>query len=222
MMVARIGVLIGLVSATDKWNPLKKFNPVEEAFDVPEPSTEENVYHPHSLLEQKEQKGENKLDARLQAYYVNTDKSKARAECMSRQLGEQGIESHRYKAVVMPECPDWELACMSKVVFVEHKDCFKSGADLVHLFQHGSGSQNASMKNRAMAVLANWCSHKRLFHELATNSSNDLQLATFAQQAGKNLLRQVNPFEKNKEKTVKKLGKDEKVHIILEDDAILR
>merc|ERR1719379_1559265 len=112
---------------------------------------------------------------------------------MTRQLNEQGIDNERYNAVVMKECPDWDLTCMSDVVFNHHKDCFKSGADLIHVTQHGSGG--SSMKNTAMAVLANWCSHKRLFNEIATNTSSTYSLETM----GKNFLsqsfRQILPKE---------------------------
>jgi len=188
-------LLAGLVSAApgvekaDKFNPLKNFKLLPKA----------------------------KKQAGLKAFYVNTDKSTARAECMSRQLDQQGIESERYKAVVMKECNDFDFTCMNDVVFNHHKDCFKSGADLIHLTQHGSSGKDASMKNRAMAVLANWCSHKRLFNEISKNTSSTYDVGTLQ----KNFFRQKILKEEDKEEP-KAAKKEEKVYIVLEDDAILR
>jgi hypothetical protein len=189
-MFARVAFFIGLVSAApaDKFNPLKNFKGTAAS-----PALRTN----------------------LKAYFVNTDKSEARAECMSKQLANQGIESARFKAVVMKECPDFDFVCMNDVVFNHHKDCFKSGADLIHLTQHGSSGKDASMKNRAMAVLANWCSHKRLFQEIATNTSSSYDVQTMA----KNSFRQI--VNKADEKTTKDANND-KVYIIMEDDSILK
>eukprot|EP00746_Dinoflagellata_sp_MGD_P125583 gnl/MRDRNA2_/MRDRNA2_60354_c0_seq1.p1 gnl/MRDRNA2_/MRDRNA2_60354_c0~~gnl/MRDRNA2_/MRDRNA2_60354_c0_seq1.p1 ORF type:complete len:329 (-),score=94.97 gnl/MRDRNA2_/MRDRNA2_60354_c0_seq1:27-1013(-) len=192
-MIARVALLIGLVSAlpdkADKFNPLKKF----DAAATP------------------------KKQANLKAYFVNTEKSQARSACMTRQLNEQGIENERFSAVVMKECPDFDFTCMNDVVFNHHKDCFKSGADLLHLTQHGSSGKDASMKNRAMAVLANWCSHKRLFQQISTNTSSKYDVQTL----GRNFFRE-KLLNKEPEKTAQAAKKSEKVYIILEDDAILR
>jgi hypothetical protein len=156
-----------------------------------------------------------KKQSGLKAFFVNTDKSEARAECMTRQLNEQGIENERYKAVVMKECPDFDFTCMNDVVFNHHKDCFKSGADLIHLTQHGSSAKDASMKNRAMAVLANWCSHKRLFNEISKNTSSTYDVSAL----GKSFFREKILKEDDK---AAQAAKSDKVYIVLEDDAILR
>jgi hypothetical protein len=181
-------LLIGLASAApaDKFNPLKNFKAREVT-----------------------------KQTNLKAFYVNTEKSTARAECMTRQLNDQGIENSRYSAVVMKECPDFDFTCMNDVVFNHHKDCFKSGADLIHLTQHGSSAKDASMKNRAMAVLANWCSHKRLFNEISKNTSSSYDV----QALGKSFFREKILKDSKDEPSAKK---DEKVYIVLEDDAILR
>jgi len=189
-MLARIALLAALVSAT----PVDKFNPLKN----------------YKLGEKKA------MQQGLKAYFVNTEKSKARAQCMARQLNEQGIENERYDAVVMKECPDFDFTCMNDVVFTHHKDCFKSGADLIHMTQHGSGGK--SMKNTAMAVLANWCSHKRLFHEIAKNTSSKYDVQTL----GRNFFREKILNAKGEEDTGTKTKNGEKVYIILEDDAILR
>merc|ERR1719428_1798016 len=188
MMFTRIALIIGLVSAVKHSN----FDPLKK-FDVKEKSKN------------------------LKAFFVNTDKSKARAQCMTRQLNEQGIENERWSAVVMKECGDWDLGCMNDVVFNHHKDCFKSGADLIHLTQHGSSGKDDSMKHRAMAVLANWCSHKRLFQQIVRSTSQQYDVTTL----GRNFFRE-KLLNKHDDETPAKAAKDDKVYIVLEDDAILK
>jgi len=161
----------------------------------------------------------------LKAFYVNLDKSKERASCISQQLAEQRIGNNRYVASTMPNCGDFDFKCF-QLAMETNKDCFKSGADLIHMFQHGSKG-NASSVQVAGAVLANWCSHKRLFQELASNTSSNYGLAEFAPKVegsiGNAVKKGLHLHQKFEEAGADMGGgTDEEVYIIMEDDAILK
>merc|ERR1719160_36703 len=107
----------------------------------------------------------------IKAFFVNLDHSKDRASCISRQLNEHRIPNARFAAMTMPTCNDFDFGCVTKSM-EGHKDCFKNGADLIHIFTHGSQGNQTQMRTAA-AVLANWCSHKRLFQQIQTNTSSN-------------------------------------------------
>lgn len=146
----------------------------------------------------------------LQAVFVNLDKSTDRASCISRQLSDHRIDNVRFAASEMPTCPDFDFGCVTKSL-ESNKDCFKHGADLIHIFTHGSEGKQSKMKTAA-GVLANWCSHKRLFQQIQTNHSSGYDF--------KNLLGG-NQFLQKKGSLLEE-KKSEKVYVIMEDDAILK
>lgn len=150
----------------------------------------------------------------LKAIYVNLDKSTDRANCISRQLTESGIENERFAAAALPACPDWDFKCFNDAIFKSNGDCFKGGAEFLSLLQHASKG-NASTWEVASGILANWCSHKRLFQQLSDKSSSTYGFPHI----GKAML-QVMQRSKDKKPAADKLS--EKVYVIMEDDAILK
>lgn len=160
-----------------------------------------------------------KKRSHLKAFYVNLDKSPERAECISHQLSDNRIRSDRFAAATLPACPDWDFKCFKDAVFASNRDCFKGGAEFLSLLSHASKG-NASTWEVASGILANWCSHKRLFQQLADNSSLSYGVKNFGWAVGKNMKSMLQLG--NKKSQEEKPKESEMVYIIMEDDAILK
>jgi len=98
----------------------------------------------------------------IEAWYVNADEQKARANCISKQLNNTGLEPFRFKAVKPPRLGEGDYD--SQMAKSDIKDCVPNGVDWFGAATHGSSDKD-QMATR-QKVVANWCSHKRLFEIL--------------------------------------------------------
>jgi hypothetical protein len=100
-------------------------------------------------------------------WYVNAEKESERDYCMQKQLQLAGIEPHRYKADSFGTCIDKEtfVDCLQRQGY---GDCVQGGVDWTAVSVHGANETNSlEVSSR---IIANWCSHKRLFSQLASSS----------------------------------------------------
>jgi len=96
----------------------------------------------------------------MEVWYVNLDTSTQRKQCIEGQLKKQFIEPHRFPAVKYPTtCGGTKpnKNCFRK----EFSDCMAGGINWAAVSHHGTISAGAGAVQKG--VIANWCSHKRLF-----------------------------------------------------------
>jgi len=104
----------------------------------------------------------------MEVWYVNLPDSKERKQCLEGQLKKQLIEPHRFDAVRYPtKCEGGNKNCMRK----QFSDCIQGGINWEAVSHHGTVSKGAGMVQKG--VIANWCSHKRILDELATQNKTD-------------------------------------------------
>lgn len=115
-------------------------------------------------LDPDELTGDSKPEPTIESWYVNLDKSTDRKDCMERQLKELKQTPNRFPAVKFPdECVSGDAPehCLKQKGF---GDCFENGIDYDSISTHGS--KGTSQRKMGFHVIANWCSHKRLFEQL--------------------------------------------------------
>jgi len=96
----------------------------------------------------------------LEAWYVNLDESKQRKQCVEGQLKKQFLEPHRFSAVKYPTHCEGNKNCFRKLF----SDCMGGGINWQAVSAHGTvGAKPGAVQK---GVIANWCSHKRLFDKL--------------------------------------------------------
>lgn len=136
----------------------------------------------------------------FEAWYVNLESSTTRKQCMEKQLSKGGMTPHRWAAVEWPEkcamhMKEVEHAkamnllsgqstegiglTRSQLESCMHKhqlgDCLGTkGISMPLTGSHGTLKDSTTLDELRGHVVANWCSHKRLFNSLvARNTSKD-------------------------------------------------
>jgi GR25 family glycosyltransferase involved in LPS biosynthesis len=146
--------------------------PKEQEEETPAESEEEFHKETMNLLLKKKTTAK-KADIKLEAWYVNMAKSKSRKKCIERQLAEQGLSPNRYEAVIWPKTCSGNTMCLQKKSSGV-ADCVEGGIAWGGVAQHGTGKDLEEKVGVIQSgVLANWCSHKRLFEQLQREKLGD-------------------------------------------------
>lgn len=103
----------------------------------------------------------------VEAWYVNAKNQDHRAKCIDRQLKEAGTQPHRFNAAVHPRLNKGNYH--KQMAESDFKDCIPAGVDWEATASHGSNSNEKMLVRQG--VVANWCSHYRIFKELQNRSS---------------------------------------------------
>jgi len=103
----------------------------------------------------------------IESWYVNAKEQPERAKCIDRQLKEAGFQPHRFNAAVHPRLSQGNYH--KQMAESDFKDCVPGGVDFEATGSHGSNA-NDKMTVR-QGVVANWCSHYRIFRDLQNRSS---------------------------------------------------
>jgi len=106
----------------------------------------------------------------LEVWYVNLDESKQRAQCIEGQLKKQFIEPHRFSAVKYPTtCKAEDGQKANKNCFKRaFGDCMQGGINWEAVSSHGTAAAAAGSVQKG--VIANWCSHKRIWDLFAKDN----------------------------------------------------
>jgi len=167
---------------TDAESAEKPPAPADQKVQEEELGEEESPAHgpepsPHSELALQKIREEMKKEApavnytaptigkvHLEAYFVNMNTSKKRRYCITRQLREQNMEAHRFEAVTWPKKCYSDMKCLARSPV---NDCITGGVAWPGISTHGTeSSAEDGVGKTQRGVLANWCSHKRLFEKL--------------------------------------------------------
>jgi len=100
-------------------------------------------------------------------WYVNVRGATARDQCMRKQLEKAQVTPNRYNADVFAMCNNTHTFadCLKRQGL---GDCVKGGIDWQSIRARADGM--ASL-DTASHIISNWCSHKRLFSQLAESNS---------------------------------------------------
>jgi len=115
------------------------------------------------------QKHSDKASPKIEAWYINMEGHKDRAECMELQLRAQGFQPHREEGVKWPSNKAALSSNLARIKSSGLGDCVSNGINLTSTKDHAG--KDLDEDTLRANILSNYCGHKRLIEKLAARNT---------------------------------------------------